>query len=79
VREPITGNEVLAVVKCRLRAAEPPFDAAKQVAMEYSDVVGGMLRSHAETPFAQQYAQEQAVQLRARTQAATPFTLPLLM
>jgi hypothetical protein len=73
VREPVTGDEVLAVVKRRLLSAEPAADAAQQVAKEYSDVVGGMLRSRAETPSAQQDAQEQALQLRSRMQAAYPF------
>jgi hypothetical protein len=73
VREPVAGDEVLAVVKRRLLADEPEFDAAKEVAKEYSNVVGGMLRSYAETPSAQQDAQEQSVQLRNRMQAAYPF------
>ncbi|MCE9554597.1 MAG: DUF499 domain-containing protein [Planctomycetes bacterium] len=73
VREPVTGDEVLAVVKRRLLSAEPPAAAAQQVAKEYADVVGGMLRSRAETPSARQDAQEQSLHLRSRMQAAYPF------
>jgi predicted AAA+ superfamily ATPase len=73
VREPVSGDEVLAVVKRRLLADEPEFNAAKEVAKEYSNVVSGMLRSYAETPSTQQDAQEQSVQLRNRMQAAYPF------
>lgn len=73
VREPVTGDEVLAVVKRRLLATGADLDTANKVAKEYSDVVGGMLRARAETPSAQQDAQEQSLQLQSRLQAAYPF------
>ncbi len=73
VREPVTGDEILAVVKRRLLGAEPPGDAAQQVAAEYAAVVGGFWRSRAETPSAKQDAEEQVLQLTARMKAAYPF------
>lgn len=73
VREPVTGDEVLAVVKRRLLGAEPPASVAQQVAKEYSDVVGGYWRARAETPSAKQDAEEHASQLRRRIEAAYPF------
>ncbi len=73
VREPVTGDEVLAVVKRRLLGGDPPEDAAKQIAKAYGDVVGGFWRARAETPSAKQDAEEQAVQLTGRLEAAYPF------
>lgn len=73
VREPVTGDEVLAVVKRRLLGAEPPANAAQEIAKAYGDVVGGFWRARAETPSAKQDAEEQVVQLKARMQAAYPF------
>ena len=73
VREPVTGDEVLAVVKRRLLGAEPPASAAQEIAKAYGDVVGGFWRARAETPSAKQDAEEQVVQLKARMQAAYPF------
>jgi len=73
VREPVTGDEVLAVVKRRLLSADPAEDVAQEIAKAYGDVVGGFWRARAETPSAKQDAEEQAVQLKARMQAAYPF------
>lgn len=73
VREPVTGDEILAVVKRRLLGAEPPGDAARQVAEEYAGAAGNYLRARAETASAKQDAEEQSVQLRGRMQAAYPF------
>lgn len=73
VREPVTGDEVLAVVKRRLLGGEPSEDVARQVANEYSDVTGNYWRARAETSSAKQDAEEQASQLKQRLQAAYPF------
>lgn len=73
VREPVTGDEVLSVVKRRLLSAEPPTDVAMQVAADYCSVVGGYWRARAETQSAKQDAEEQSLQLRNRMQAAYPF------
>jgi hypothetical protein len=73
VREPVTGDEVLAVVKRRLLAADPADDIARQVAGEYADVANNYWRARAETPSAKQDAEEQAAQLKKRLQAAYPF------
>jgi hypothetical protein len=73
VREPVTGDEVLAVVKRRLLAGDPPADTAEEVAKEYVDVIAGFLRAGAETQSAKQDAEEQAVQLKSRMTSAYPF------
>jgi hypothetical protein len=73
VREPVTGDEVLAVVKRRLLSADPSEHVASEVAAEYGDVVGNFWRARAETTSAKQDAEEQALQLKSRMQAAYPF------
>lgn len=73
VREPVTGDEVLAVVKRRLLSADPPDETASKVAAEYGSVVGNYWRAGAETPSAKQDAEEQALRLKSRLQAAYPF------
>ena len=73
VREPVTGDEVLAVVKRRLLSETPSDDVASKVASEYSTAVGGFWRARAETSSAKTDAEEQAIQLKSRMQAAYPF------
>ncbi len=73
VREPVTGDEVLAVVKRRLLGAEPAVEVAQEIAKTYGDVIGGFWRARAETASAKQDAEEQAVQLTSRMQTAYPF------
>ncbi len=73
VREPVTGDEILAVVKRRLLSAEPGADVAWEIAKEYGEVVGGFWQARAETPSAKQDAEEQKVQLKSRMEAAYPF------
>jgi hypothetical protein len=73
VREPVSGDEVLAVVKRRLLGTQPSADIATAVSTPYGDMVGGFWRARAETPSAKQDAEEQTVQLRSRMQAAYPF------
>lgn len=73
VREPVTGDEVLAVVKRRLLGADPPAEVAREIAKAYSDVVGGFWRARAESHSAKQEADDEAMQLKERLQAAYPF------
>ena len=73
VREPVTGDEVLAVVKRRLLSQDPAEDVANKVAAEYGNVVGNYWRARSETTSAKQDAEEQALQLKSRMQAAYPF------
>lgn len=73
VREPVTGDEVLAVVKRRLLGAEPAVEVAQEIAKAYGEVIGGFWRARAETASAKQDAEEQAVQLKSRMQTAYPF------
>lgn len=73
VREPVTGDEVLCVVKRRLLAEEPSDDVALQVATEYGNVVAGYWRARAETQSSKQEAEEHALQLKSRMRSAYPF------
>lgn len=73
VREPVTGDEVLAVVKRRLLSEDPSDDIANKVATEYGSVVGNYWRARSETTSAKLDAEEQALQLKNRLQTAYPF------
>lgn len=73
VREPVTGDEVLAVVKRRLLAQEPSQDVARDIADEFVKVVGGFLKARAETESAKQDADSQIIEMRSRLRAAYPF------
>lgn len=73
VREPVTGDEILAVVKRRLLGGEPAASVAKDVATEYSNVLGSYWRARAETTSAKQDADEQTVHFKTRMEAAYPF------
>jgi hypothetical protein len=73
VREPVTGDEVLAVVKRRLLSGDPSDDAANKVAAEYGNVVGNYWRARAETTSAKQDAEQQAIHLKSRMELAYPF------
>jgi len=73
VREPVTGDEVLAVIKRRLLGDEPPSEAGIAVAQAYCNVIGGFLQAGADSAAGKQDAQHQTVELRTRIQAAYPF------
>jgi hypothetical protein len=73
VREPVTGDEVLAVVKRRLLGEDPSDDVANKVAAEYGQVVGNYWRARSETTSAKLDAEEQALHLKSRMQLAYPF------
>lgn len=73
VREPVTGDEVLAVVRRRLLSEDPSEEVANKVAAEFGNVVGNYWRARSETTSAKQDAEEQALQLKSRMQAAYPF------
>ena len=73
LREPVTGDEVLAILQRRLLSAPPDAAVAMEVATAYQKVVTGMWRSHAEGPAEQQRAEEEGCRLRDRMRAAYPF------
>jgi hypothetical protein len=73
VREPVTGDEVLAVVKRRLLSGDPSEEVASKVAAEYGQIVGNYWQARAETTSAKQDAEEQALHLKNRMQWAYPF------
>ena len=73
VREPVTGDEVLSVIKTRLLAKPPDEQVADEVAKEYVSVVGAFLQAHAETSAAKLDADSQTLQLGSRLKQAYPF------
>jgi hypothetical protein len=72
-REPVTGDEVLAVLKRRLLSQPPDEATAVGVAQELSQVVTHMRESYAQTEEARHVAQDEGVALRDRMVAAYPF------
>jgi hypothetical protein len=73
LREPVTGDEVLAILQRRLLGAAPDHAVATEVAAAYQEVVTGMQRAHAETAAERQQAEEEGRLLRDRMRAAYPF------
>lgn len=73
LREPVSGDEVLPILKRRLLGAAPDATAAPEVSSAYQDVVTGMQRSYAETQSERQQAEEEGSLLRDRMRAAYPF------
>jgi len=73
LREPVTGDEVLAVIQRRLLAAQPDPDLANEVATAYQEVVTGMRRAYAESEAERQQAEDEGIVLRNRLRAAYPF------
>lgn len=72
-REPVEGNEILAVVQRRLLAKLPDAEAATPAGMAYQQVVTQMRRAHARSSAEQQQADEEGIALRDRIRAAYPF------
>lgn len=73
LREPVTGDEVLAILQRRLLGETPDPKVATEVATAYQDVITGMQRAHAETPAERQQAEEEGRLLLDRMRAAYPF------
>jgi hypothetical protein len=72
-REPVEGNEILAVVQRRLLAKLPEAEAATPAATAYQHVVTQMRRAYARSASEQQQAEEEGIALRDRIRAAYPF------
>ncbi len=73
LREPVSGDEVLAVLQRRLLAAPPPTQAASDVAAGYAEVVTGMRRAYADSESEKRQAEEDGLHLRDRIRAGYPF------
>ena len=73
LREPVEGNEVLAVIQRRLLARIPTSEEATPAAMAYQDVVTQMKRGYAKGRAEEQQAEEEGLALRERVRAAYPF------
>jgi hypothetical protein len=73
LREPVEGNEVLAVIQRRLLARIPTSEEATPAATAYQDVVTQMKRGYAKGKAEEQQAEEEGLALRERVRAAYPF------
>lgn len=73
LREPVTGEEVLEILKRRLLGQLPDMAVSDEVAAAYASVVSGMRQSYADTDLERKEAEKSGVDLRARMSAAYPF------
>ncbi len=72
-REPVEGNEVLAVIQRRLLGKIPETAQATPAATAYQEIVTQMRRAYARGAAEQQQAEEEGLALRDRVRAAYPF------
>jgi hypothetical protein len=73
LREPVEGNEVLAVIQRRLLARIPTAEEATPAANAYQEVVTQMKRGYAKGAAEERQAEEEGLALRERIRAAYPF------
>jgi len=72
-REPVEGNEVLAVIQRRLLGRLPDPAHATPAATAYQQIVTQMRRAYSRSTAEQQQAEEEGIALRDRIRAAYPF------
>lgn len=72
-REPVEGNEILAVIQRRLLARIPDPAQATPAASAYQEIVTQMRRAYARSAAEQRQAEEEGLALRDRIRAAYPF------
>lgn len=72
-REPVEGNEILAVIQRRLLDKLPEPDQALPAATAYQEIVTQMRRAYATSSAEQRQADEEGLVLRERVRAAYPF------
>ncbi|MBI4329820.1 MAG: DUF499 domain-containing protein [Chloroflexi bacterium] len=72
-REPVEGNEILAVIQRRLLAKLLDADDAAPAAAAYQEIVTQMRRAYAQSAAERQQAEEEGIALRDRVRAAYPF------
>lgn len=73
LREPVEGNEVLAVIQRRLLGKLPEPEIAMPAAGAYQEIVTQMRRAYAQSASERQQAEEEGIILRDRVRAAYPF------
>lgn len=72
-REPVEGDEVLAVIQRRLLARIPAPEESAPTATAYQEIVTQMRRAYAKTAAEVQQAEEEGIALRDRVRTAYPF------
>lgn len=72
-REPVEGNEILAVIQRRLLAKILDEEPATSAATAYQQIVTQMRRAYARSPGEQQQAEQEGIALRDRIRSAYPF------
>lgn len=72
-REPVEGNEILAVIQRRLLAKIPDASQATPAAAAFQEIITQMRRAYAQSPAERQQAEEDGIALRDRIRAAYPF------
>jgi hypothetical protein len=72
-REPVEGNEILAVIQRRLLGKIPDSGQSSPAATAYQEVVTQMRRAYAGSNAQQKQAEEEGLALRDRIRAAYPF------
>jgi len=73
LREPVEGNEVLAVIQRRLLARIPTAEEATPAANAYQEIVTQMKRGYAKGAAEERQAEEEGLALRERIRTAYPF------
>ena len=73
LREPVEGNEVLAVIQRRLLGKLPEAETGMPAAAAYQEIVTQMRRAYAQSASERQQAEEEGIELRDRIRAAYPF------
>lgn len=73
LREPVSGDEILSVLRKRLLASRPPEAAAEEVAGAFADELKKMRVAFADTPLGRSAAEDQAAEFQARLKGAYPF------
>jgi len=72
-REPVEGNEILAVIQRRLLAKIPDETQATPAATAHQEIVTQMRRAYARSVAEQNQAEEEGIALRDRVRASYPF------
>ena len=72
-REPVEGNEILAVIQRRLLGRTPDAELSVPAATAYQEAVTQMRRAYAQSSAEQKQAEEDGVALHDRIRAAYPF------
>jgi len=72
-REPVEGNEILAVIQRRLLGKLPGAEDASPAATAYQEVITQMRRAYAQSSAEAKQAEEDGLALRDRVRAAYPF------